>query len=407
MTRLFRYEAYDGDGALVRGEIEAVSREAALAALRGRKLLPCSAEDVATSTSSLLQRQIFLSAPISRAAAALLIREIAALLSAEIPVDTALSIAGADMRPGRGKNVIEDLQQRVRRGDRLSDALRAHPEVFRPLEVALVGAGEAGGDVAGAMTIAAELAERGMTIRAKIVSAMIYPTILTMTAIAAVLVVTTVLAPSLSPLFSRSGGSPPGAFAAMLGFSELVRGYWWALAATGLALFFASRRALKNETIAYSVERLFLRAPVLGGIIANLETARLFRALAALLRSGAPLPEALAVGRDVSATRLFRRAVSEAREKVRQGETLAAAIAGASILPAGALRLLQIGERSGRLEQMLDHASSQADAAAQRGIDRLLTALNPTLTIVLGLIVGGMIATVLSTILGANDLLFS
>lgn len=405
MNKVFRYEAYDSDGALVRGEIEADSRDAALSNLRARKLFPFSAEDA--GATRILDRQIFLSPPISRGGAALLIRELSALLSAEIPVDVALSVAGADLRPGRAKTVILDMQQRVRRGERLSDAMRAHGDVFQALEVALVRAGEAGGDVAGAMTTAADLAERALTLRAKIISAMIYPSILSLRAIAAVLIVTTVLAPSLSPMFERTGEAPPAMFAAMLGFSFLVKHYWWAIIAVGAGLALLARRALRNEAISSGAELLLLRTPGLGKIIANLETSRLFRALAALLASGAPLPEALSIGRDVSSTKLFRRAAAEARERVRQGETLAASFANCAALPPAAQRLLQIGERSGRLDQMLGHAATQADTAAQRGIDRLLTALNPALTIVLGLIVGGMIAAVLSTILSANELLFS
>lgn len=405
MNKQFRYEAYDSNGVLVRGEIEADSREAALSNLRARKLIPFSAEDA--DTTRILDRQIFLSPPISRDGAALLLREIAALLSAEIPVDVALSVASADLRAGRAKSVIVDMQQRVRRGERLSSAMRAHAEVFQALDVALVKAGEAGGDIAGAMTIAADLAERSVTIRSKIISAMIYPTILTLTAVAAVLIVTTVLAPSLSPMFDRSGEAPPVMFAAMLGFSFLVKHYWWAIIGAMGGAAILARRALRNEPISSGAERLLLSMPGLGRIIANLETSRLFRALAALLASGAPLPEALSIGSEVSSTGFFRNAAAEARERVRQGETLAASFADFEALPPAARRLLQIGERSGRLEQMLEHAATQADTAAQRGIDRLLTALNPTLTIVLGLIVGGMIAAVLSTILSANELLFS
>lgn len=405
MNRQFRYEAYDSSGTLVRGEIEADSRDSALSKLRARKLVPFSAEDA--SATRVLDRPIFLTPPFPRDGAVLLIREIAALLSAEIPVDVALTVASADLRDGRAKAVILDLQQRVRRGERISDAMRAHPDVFRALDVALVRAGEAGGDIAGAMTTAADLAERSLTIRSKIISALIYPSILTLTAVAAVLIVTTVLAPSLTPMFDRSGGAPPATFTAMLGFSHLIKHYWWAFLGAAIGAAILARRALRNEAILSNVERILLRLPGLGRIIANLETSRLFRALAALLASGAPLPEALSIGKDVALTSVFRAAAAEARERVRQGETLAASFADCETLPSPARRLLQIGERSGKLEQMLAHAANQSDASAQRGIDRLLTALNPVLTIVLGLVVGGMIAAVLSMILSANELLFS
>lgn len=401
----FSYKAYDSRGALVRGEIDAPSREEALSLVRARGLIPFQAEAHAggMAQSSIVQRRR--AALLSRKSAALFFREIAVLIAADLRVDQALDIAAQQLGASQHSAVVKGLRERVRQGQSLSAAMRDFPDSFHSFEIALIRNGETRGDLAGAAEMAADLLERTLAIRGRLISAMIYPAILSLTAVGAILVVALVLAPTILPMYERGGASPPFAFSLLIAFSNLLRNWWWAILLVTAASAVWAGRSLRNVEIRRRADRLVLSLPVFGSTVANMEAARVCRTLASLLRAGAPLSDALAEAAEVTDNRVFKDQFSSARDKVRQGASLSGALLDLREFPATLRHFMAVGEQTGKLHEMLAHGAEHADAAATRNIDRLMTSLSPILTLVMGLIVGSLIAVVLSSILGANDLL--
>lgn len=401
----FSYQAYDASGSLVRGEIAAQSREEALAGIRARGLIPVRAETTAdrkaTFSATIGERQ----ARLPRAVVARIFRELAVMLGAGLRIDQALGIAERLVADKRQRPIITHIKERVREGAPLSAAFAQHPASFQPFEIAIFRNGEVQGDLAAAAGMAADILERTLAVRTRLVSAMIYPAILAIAAVGAILIVTLVLAPTILPMFERSGQSPPAAFAALIGFSDLLRNWWWLIlvmfgaAAAGLV------RAWRHEGFRRRVDAMLLNTPVVGPALAQNETARAARTLAALLKAGAPLPNAIGEAAGVLNSPAFHSLFLEAQSRVRRGEALSAALAGATELPPTLIDFIVIGEQTGRLPAMLSHAADHAEAAATRAIDRVMTALPPLMTLVMGTLVGALIAVVLSAILDANELL--
>lgn len=400
----YLYKAYDSKGAIVSGEIAAESRDGALAKLRTQGLIPFHAAAPARSPFfDILQRAN--ASRLSRKSAALFYRQMATLLGAELRIDQALAISERLFAIRGEAQLIAQIREKVREGRSLSSALQDFPASFQSYEVALFRNGEVSGDMAAAAAMAAELLEKSLAVRSRLASAMIYPAILTMTAIGAMLVVTLVLAPTILPMYERGGQSPPPAFAAIVSFSAFLRNWWWA---AGLALVIAIgslMNAARRPTVRAAIDKAILQIPLLGGAIALSEASRLTRTLAALLKAGATLPDALAEAAEVLRNHAFRDLCRSARERVRQGVPLSRAIDTLDAFPPAVRDFIIIGEHTGRLSTLLTHAADYAESNATRMIDRATTALSPLLTLVMGALVGSLIAIVLSAILDANELL--
>lgn len=389
----------------MRGEIDAPSREEALSLVRARGLMPFHAEAQAGGAGRSSVFTMRRAARLSRKSAALFFREIAVLLAADLRVEQALDIAAQQLGASTQSAVVKGLRDRVRQGQSLSIAMRDFPDSFHPFEIALIRNGETRGDLAGAAAMTADLLERTLAVRGRLISAMIYPAILSLTAVGAILVVALVLAPTILPMYERAGTSPPFAFSALIGFSDFVRNWWWAILIAAAALAVSAGHSLRNAETRRNADRFVLSLPVFGVTIANMEAARLCRTLASLLRAGAPLSDALAEAADVAGNRVFKDHFVSARDKVRQGASLSGALVDLREFPATLRHFMAVGEQTGKLHEMLAHGAEHADAAATRDIDRIMTSLSPILTLAMGLIVGSLIAVVLSSILGANDLL--
>lgn len=400
----YSYKAFDSIGAVVSGAIAAPSREEALAKIRAKGLVPFRA---APARRSELPFVAWLSGParLSRKSAAHFYRQLAVLLGADLRIDQALAIVERLLSEKRESSIIGQMRARVREGRSLSLALQDFSMSFRPIEISLFRNGELRGDIAGAAATAADLLERSLAVRARFISAMIYPAILSIAALGALLVVTLVLAPTVLPMYERSGQDPPAAFAALIAFSRLLKDWWWALglSSAGVALWVV--RAARETKTRAMIDSLLLKIPILGEAIAYNEAARMTRTLAALLNAGAPLPGALEEAAGVLSNSVFQGHFRASRDRVRKGDSLSEAISGLQRFPSPVFDFIVIGESTGRLSDMLAHAADYADSSATRSIDRAMTALSPLLTLLMGLLVGSLIAIVLSAILGANDLL--
>lgn len=405
MANAFHYKAYDAAGALVRGEVEAANLEDALALVRARGLLPFHAEARAGHVSSGLFSAGARNPKLSRRGAAMFFRELSVLLAAELRVEQALEIIAQQIADQGQREIVSGMRDRVRQGKPLSAAMRDHPHSFEPFEIALIRNSETRGDLSGASAMAADLLDRSLATRGRFVSAMIYPAILTFTAIGAILVVALVLAPTILPMYERSGAPPPPAFAALIVFSDIIKNWWWALIGVVIAAVFLLRRLLQRDDFRRRADRALLSAPFFGAVAANAESARICRTLASLVRAGAPLADALGEAANVANNLVFRDHFAEARERVRQGRSLSEALSDLPEFPASLRRFVSVGEQTGKLQEMLSHGAEHSDAAAARSVDRLMTSLSPILTLTMGVLVGSLIAIVLSAILGANDLL--
>ena len=403
MTR-YQYSAYDGAGRLEAKEIEAADAASLSAALSRAGLFPFDIAEVGAGSkdsSRATPRAPGKALPLGRLGA--LIRELATLAGADVPIDQALSLL-TNGPASATRQAAAGLLERVRSGAALSEAMQGSGGAFPDYCIAMIQAGEASGSLGPVLADLADLIDRRVDMQSRLRSALVYPMILVLMAIVAVVLIVSVLVPSLAPLFEDSGAEPPAAMQFLLFLHDTAVDQWpLLLALAGLAAAL-SVFALRSEAIRRAGDQLALHTPLLSGILCRAETARLAHTLGALIRGGVVLPKALQIATLVARNRTVRRAMEQISEDVKEGASLSLLLPRTEVFSPMALRLVAIGEETGRLDKMLSHVARIAETELQRRLELMMSLLTPLLTLLIGLSVGGLIYSVMTTILRVNDM---
>ena len=400
---LYSYKAARPGGEVVEGELEAPDEATLIRQLQDQGLLPIRARRADRGLRGLLRRH----GPRIDAEQVLhFTRELATLLEAGLTLDRALAIL-ADLADDPAlQGVIEGVREKVQGGDSLSAALAAQGKVFSPLYLSMVRAGEAGGVLHQVLQRLADYLERSHELRESIRSALIYPTILLVVAGLSVAGLLIFVVPRFSQMFEEMGQTLPLATRIVVATGDFLGHWWWALLAGGLLLAAGVKARLERPEVRARWDARVLRWPLVGGLVARVETARLARTLATLLGNGLPLLQALDLAREVVGNQAIAAALAQVSEEMRRGRGLADPLAEAEVLPPLALQMIRVGEESGELETMLFKVADVFDQEVRAAVKRLLTLLEPVLIVGLGVLVAGIIVSILMAVLSANQLAF-
>lgn len=401
----FAFKAYRADGALETGEIEATTRIEALRALGDRGLMPFLAEPAAAKHFSATQSTAgsARAMPLSLKELAAVARELAVLLKAELPIDTALRLVATSSHSGSSGKfasaVLTDLLAGTAFSVAMQNAAPGSPQII----FSLLKAGEGRGNLAASMDEVAAYLERRVGIAQKVRSALAYPAILTITAVVTVVIIVSVLVPALIPLFEGSGRPPPPALSVAHWVSQQIAEHSMVLAAASLPFVALAGAFLFARRFARPRQNLMLAMPFLSEIKASSEIGAFSRTLGTLLRNGVPMVSAMQTASNVLTTDRFRSAAANATQSTREGRRLADALEETSCFPEMVTRFVAVGEEASRLDDMLLHLASTIEQQLDRRVDKLMTMLGPALTIFIGIMVGGLILSVMQAILSVNE----
>jgi general secretion pathway protein F len=401
----YHFEAFDGAGNLVEGDVEAATVEEARELIWSRGATPYAVRS--SQPADILFRDIRFDRRGRRpsdAQLARLARDLGVLLQAGVPLDAALRIAGATSEDHRTRDIALKLLDGVLQGATLGEVMDAAGDTFRKEYVSIVQAGDRSADLAGAMLDLADLLDRRVEIRSRIRGAMTYPVLLVGLAVVALWIVLGLLVPAVTPIFVENGRPLPAILAAL--DSVRQQGFWiFAIAASCLALLVLGLiAARRNAALRMKLDKAYLAIPVIGRISAWREAARFTRTMATLIRAGVPplqaLQDASPLVRNSFTSGRLERAIAE----VREGSTIGAAMARFSALPAVAQQMITVGEESGRLQDMLLRAALILDRQEQTRTTQALAVLTPAITILVAGMVAAIILSVMNAILSLNEL---
>jgi len=402
----FSYTAYDHRGARTAGEISAETRESALEALSRQGRFPLElVEGGAVAAPRWWEREVFAPGPLARRNLALLTRELATLVKAELPVDEALRIVSLQPLMGtRARGVVAAVLARVLDGASLSEALQGQKQALPEFYWRIIHAGETSGTLGQALDELATFLERSAEFRAKVASALVYPVTLLIAAGAALAIILMILVPTIAPMFKDAGRDPPAVIQVLISIQEFIAAHWLLVLLALAALIAGAITVSRNERWRLARDRAFMRVPLLSGLIENGETATLARTLGTMVKNGVPLLQALEVTGDSLSNRAMAAAVHACAAQMREGGTLVGSLVRSGVFPELSLRLIAVGEQSGQLETMLARVAEIYEAALQRQLQRITSLLTPILTVCIGLVVGGLLLSVMGAIVSVNDL---
>lgn len=396
MTLAFSFQAIDQSGKRVRGQEEAPSAAALAQSLEARGLVVL---ELAPERLRSKGREGF---GFGRRREVLEVtRALAALLPAGLPLARALATS-ANMATGEVATAVDEVRAAVERGDALADSLAGFPQLFSPLYIGLVRAGERSGDLTGAFARLAQQLEREDQLRAKLLSVSIYPLLLATAGGSAVLVLLLFVMPRFVELLQGTGATLPKSTAMLLAFSSGVRHYWPVLivAAIGLALLLAWMRTAEAGRRVGS--ELLLRLPLVRRYRQHALAARFARLMGVLLSGGAPLLSALDDALECLGDPLARDEVVRVRGRVREGIALNQALGEGELFPPLLRQLVAVGEESGRLQDFLLKAAEILEEKTGRVLERLVALAEPAMIIVFGGLVGFVALSLLQAIYSVN-----
>ena len=334
--------------------------------------------------------------------------ELSTLLQAGLTLDRALDLMVGLAGEGAFRDVVSRTHAAVRRGADLSEALESEggEQVFSRFYLNIIKAGEASGALDLALARLTDFMERSKALRDTLVSAMLYPLILLAFSVVSLALILGVVIPRISQMFLDAGAQLPLATRIVVAGGEMVSSYWWVAVAVIVLIYALFKARADDPRWRYDWDRRLLAVPMIGDLIARYEAARFTRTLGTLMENDVPLLEGIAISREAVANRVIAAGLDQVASSVRGGQGLARPLIESGVFPKLAGHLMQVGEQTGNLQQMLLRLADIYDREVQTTVKRTVDLLGPILILVLGLVIAGIIMSVLSAILSVNELAF-
>jgi general secretion pathway protein F len=332
-------------------------------------------------------------------------RQLATLVASGMPLDQALAAVAEQADHPGAVRVLGAIREQVGAGESLAGALSRFPRTFSELYRGLVAVGAESGQLGGVLSRLADYLEARQVLRQKFASALIYPALVTAIALAVIATLLLYVVPQIVAVYQQSRQTLPWLTRALIASSDFMRATGWYWLALIAALAFAAALLLRQERWRERWQALLLATPVIGTVLRGLDTARFASTLAILTGSGAPLLRALETAAGVIWARPIRRAAQAAGAHVREGVSLARALASQRVFPALLVHLVANGEQSGQLPAMLERAAREQDADVERRLTWLAALLQPVLIVFMGAIVLVLVLAVMLPIVSMNQLI--
>jgi len=421
----FLYKAATFEGNVRQGKIIAEDQKKAVAKIHALGLVPlavsASVSENTLAAASPGQENVTgstLKRPFPRVAAAgpglrrrvrtkdliMFSEHLSTMLKAGITLNKALTIQ-ADLTENKTfSRVIRDVHNQIREGSTLNQALEKHPSVFPAVYVNMVRAGESGGVLDLVLKRVADFLSEIQELKDYLVSSMIYPAILGLTAFASILIMLTVVVPRFAEIFSDMGVEMPMATRTMLACGNFLQSNWWflALLAGGSILFF--RYVVSTPWGRDWWDRFKLGLPMIGPILLKVEIARFSKTLGTLLGSGVSILSAMNIVRGVVSNTALRLSLGRVYEDLKQGSMLSSSLEKHRVFPSLAVNMLGVGEESGNMPEMLEKVGDMYDKDLKGAIKSFTSLLEPLVILIMGLVIGAMVVSMLLAVFTLNEL---
>ena len=386
----FAYTGRTRSGEVVSGERAADSMEGAVAALRREQLVitritPAKAKADAPAKAARSKKKV------KAKNLAIFTRQFSVMIDAGLPLVQCLEILGAQEEDKNFAAVILQTRSDVESGAALADAMRKHPGTFDPLYTNMVAAGEAGGILDAILKRLAVYIEKNVKLIGQVKSAMTYPIAVISIAAIVVVVILWKVIPTFAALFAGLGAELPLPTQIVIWMSNSVVRLMPFIIAGMIAGVYALRQYYATNNGRHTIDRMLLRAPVLGIILRKISVARFCRTLSTLISSGVPILDGLEITAKTSGNAIVEDAILSTRKSIERGETIAAPLKETGVFPAMVSQMIGVGEATGALDTMLAKIADFYEEEVDTAVAGLLTLLEPLMIAFLGVVVGGIV----------------
>ena len=381
----FQWEGVDKKGKKIKGEMDAANVAFVNAMLRRQGISPVRVKKRATALFSTKKK-------ITPKDVSIFTRQLATMMAAGIPVAQAFDIVAKGHENPSMRALVTAIKQDIESGTSMTEAMSKHPLYFDELYCNLVQAGEAAGILDTILDKLAIYKEKIEALKSKIKSALFYPTAVIVVAFLITSILMIFVIPQFESLFKGFGADLPAFTKVVIDISDVFTEWWWAIfgGIIGTVSFFSYsyKRSMKMQ---HTMDRLLLRAPIIGEIIRKATIARFTRTLATMFAAGVPLVEALDSVAGASGNRVYFEATMDIKADVTTGTQLQAAMAATELFPNMVVQMIAIGEESGELDTMLNKVADIYEGEVDDAVNGLSSLLEPIIMAFLGIVIGGLV----------------
>ena len=382
----FTYTARALNGDLRTATIEAPSRDDVVAQLRKQRLNVVKIDETAVAKKKKAGGKIKMRDIV------IFTRQFSTMINAGLPLVQALDILAKQSENPALKDVTHAVVFDVESGHTVADALGKHPKAFSELYVNMVAAGEAGGILDTILMRLATFMEKNDALVRKVKGAMIYPGVISSVAFIAISVLLIFVIPVFKKMFGDVGLPLPFPTRVVIAMSEFLRGIGGvvSVAVVVAAVFFLKKYYATNNG-KLVIDKLMLKAPVLGDVLRKSAVSRFTRTLGTLIGSGVSILDGLEITAKTAGNRVISDAIMESRTSIAGGETIAAPLQKSAVFPPMVISMIAVGEQTGGLDEMLSKIADFYDEEVDAAVSNLLSLMEPVMIVFLGIVVGGMV----------------
>jgi len=396
----FKYQAFDTEGKVQTGQLNAESEREAIRILQGKKLTPVRVQEIKPAFGRGRNKKI------SHADILDFTNGLCTLVDARVPIDKALRLLDGVTESSSMRELVLNLLRDVKEGKSLAEAMENYPHVFSRMYVNIVRAGEEGGILHELLPDLTDFLETSAKTRQAVISAMIYPVVLLVTGIISVFLLLIFVVPQFAVMFEDVGTEIPSSAVFLLSLSNFVQNYGYLFVIAAVICILLWKRLDRDPQTKLQKDGFLLSLPLVGTLILYRECAVFARTLGALMGAGIPLIRALRISREVVANSVLTSHLLKVEEDVRGGSGLGISLERTNQFPTLLHQLVAVGEESGRTSDILLKTAATFDTYVRNQMSALVSALQPALIIFLAIAVGGITITMLSAVFSMNAVEF-
>ena len=387
----FKYRAMGSEGNKITGDYEAASKDEVIAMITSNGYYPLMVQQIEESTK--IEFNLF--AKVTTKDIAIFCRQLYTMLDVGVSINKALNIMSGQIENKLLKEAVKDIEERVKKGEMLSEAMKKHQEIFPKLLIAMVQSGEISGNLDTMMLRMSNHYEKDTKINNKIKSAMIYPAVLSLVAVVAIMFIMIYVMPTFIEMFESEGVNLPFTTKMLLGLSGFLSNNLLLILILTITIYVLFTYYKRTDQGIYTLSNLKLKLPVIGKLNKKIIVSRFTRTLSTLIASGVSLIHALPVVGEVLGNKVAEDALLKIKEEVVKGSGLSGPIRECGIFPEMLSSMVTIGEETGQLDEILNKTADFYDEEVEQAIIATTSLLEPILIVVMGLIIGFIVISVM------------
>jgi general secretion pathway protein F len=406
---VYEYTALTTKGKTSTGVIDAESAAAARQKLRNSGIYPTSVKEVKETTgqskkTSWVEGMSRSFARVRPAQVAMMTRQLATLVGAGFPLVSALDTLIPQSGSHVFKKTLSKIKDSIVEGNSFASTLSLYPNIFSPVYINMVSAGESSGTLEIVLDRLADITEKQQALKNRIRAALAYPILMSLIGVSVLFFLLTFIVPTIAGIFKEMNQVLPAPTRFLIASGSLMKSYWWVFFIL-IALFLVGIRYM-NRTVKgrYFFDKLILSLPGFGVLARKLAVARFARTLGSLLENGVTMMAALEIVKNIVGNVLLADAVSEAAKAVGKGQGLGVSLAESDLFPSLSIQMIQVGEQSGELEAMLNKIADVFENEVESTVMSMTSVLEPLMILVMGVVVGFIVLSICLPIFEMNQL---